>query len=79
MNRRDLIKYLLTTPIALTLDVEKMLWVPGEKKIFLVNNPYNHMWVYKPSLEQIKFFEKELKGLVLYGMAWKSYVRERKS
>lgn len=35
MNRRDFLKYLLATPIAAELDVEKLLWVPGEKKIFI--------------------------------------------
>lgn len=35
MNRRDLLKFLLTAPIAATLDVEKLLWIPGEKTIFL--------------------------------------------
>lgn len=34
MNRRDFIKYLLATPIAVNLDIEKLLWVP-EKTIFL--------------------------------------------
>lgn len=34
MNRRDFIKFLLTTPIAARLDVEQILWVPG-KTIFL--------------------------------------------
>lgn len=34
MNRRDFIKYLLSTPIAAKLDVEKLLWVP-EKTIFI--------------------------------------------
>ena len=28
MNRRDLLRLLLATPIAATLDVEKLLWVP---------------------------------------------------
>ncbi len=28
MNRRDLIKLLLSTPLAATLDYEKLLWVP---------------------------------------------------
>lgn len=29
MTRRDLLKILLTAPIAATLDVEKLLWVPS--------------------------------------------------
>ena len=35
MNRRDLLKYLLMTPAATFVDYEKLLWVPGEKKIFV--------------------------------------------
>lgn len=34
MKRRDFLRFLLASPIALQLDVEKLLWVPGEKKIF---------------------------------------------
>jgi hypothetical protein len=28
MNRRDMLKYLLSTPLALTVDYEKLLWTP---------------------------------------------------
>jgi hypothetical protein len=35
MNRRDFLKLLLSAPIAYQLDIEKLLWVPGEKTIFL--------------------------------------------
>lgn len=28
MNRRSFLKFLLSTPLALTVDVEKLLWVP---------------------------------------------------
>jgi hypothetical protein len=35
MNRRDLLKYLLMTPAATFVDYEKLLWMPGEKKIFI--------------------------------------------
>jgi hypothetical protein len=34
-TRRDFLKYLLATPIAASLDVEKMLWIP-EKTIFVM-------------------------------------------
>jgi hypothetical protein len=34
MNRRDFIRYLLATPIAAELDVEKLLWIL-EKKVFI--------------------------------------------
>lgn len=33
MNRRTLLKYLLSTPLALTLDLEKLLWVPNKSII----------------------------------------------
>jgi hypothetical protein len=34
MKRRDFLKYLLATPLAAELDVEKLLWIPEKKKIF---------------------------------------------
>lgn len=39
MHRRDFLRLLLATPIAMQLDVEKLLWVPGEKKIFIPEVP----------------------------------------
>lgn len=45
MHRRDFLKYLLATPIAAELDIEKLLWVP-EKTIFLptiVNDSIYHV------------------------------------
>lgn len=30
MSRRQLLRMLLMSPIAMTLDVEKLLWVPGQ-------------------------------------------------
>jgi hypothetical protein len=38
MKRRDFLKYLLATPLATELDVEKLLWVPN-KKIFVFASP----------------------------------------
>jgi hypothetical protein len=35
MNRRDFLKLLLSAPIAYELDIDKLLWVPGQKTIFL--------------------------------------------
>ncbi len=35
MKRRDFLRFLLTTPLTYELDVEKLLWVPGEKTIFI--------------------------------------------
>lgn len=44
LNRRDFLRALLSsTVVAATVDVEKLLWIPGEKKIFI------------PSERQIKF------------------------
>lgn len=37
-NRRDFLKILLSTPIAATLDVEKLLWVPDKTIIVLPPN-----------------------------------------
>jgi len=36
MNRRDLLKYLLSTPLATFVDYEKLLWVPN-KTIVVIN------------------------------------------
>lgn len=30
INRRTLLKWMLTTPLALTMDVEKLLWIPNQ-------------------------------------------------
>lgn len=30
MTRRDLLRLMLAAPIAATLDVEKLLWIPGQ-------------------------------------------------
>lgn len=56
MKRRDLLRYLLAAPIAATLDVEKLLWVPGEKAIFI------------PSARQLRFMEFD--RLMLYGIPY---------
>jgi hypothetical protein len=40
MHRRDLLKYLLTTPLATFVDYEKLLWVP-DKRIFIPNKNKN--------------------------------------
>ncbi len=34
MNRRDFLKFMLSTPLAATIDYEQLLWIPGEKTIF---------------------------------------------
>jgi len=35
MNRRTLLRLLAMGVIGHTLDVDKLLWIPGQKKIFL--------------------------------------------
>ena len=45
MNRRLFLRLLASSAIAQTIDVEKFLWVPGEKTIFL------------PSQAQINFMK----------------------
>lgn len=35
MNRRELLKLLAMGVVGHTLDVDRLLWVPGEKTIFL--------------------------------------------
>lgn len=53
MNRRQLLKLLASGVVGLTsgaLDVDRLLWVPGAKKIFL---PTNEDWLYKPTDSQI--------------------------
>lgn len=35
MNRREWLKLALTGAAGLTLDLDKLLWVPGHKKIFI--------------------------------------------
>jgi len=35
MHRRSFLKFLLSTPLAAVVDYEKLLWVPGEKTIFI--------------------------------------------
>lgn len=43
MNRRTLLKYLLTTPLAATIDYEQLLWIPNQQIVV-------------PSLPQIEFY-----------------------
>jgi hypothetical protein len=59
MNRRTLLKLLLTTPIAATLDVEKLLWTP-KQMIFI------------PSPKQVEvFYSSDGGGLIcLHGIPY---------
>jgi hypothetical protein len=43
MNRRQLLKLLGLGVIGHTLDVDRLLWVPGAKKIF-IPEPRNHVF-----------------------------------
>lgn len=52
MDRRDFIKYLLATPIAAELDIEKLLWqptktiwIPSQAQLDHMKNP-NIPWLY---------------------------------
>jgi len=49
MHRRSFLKFLLSTPLAAVVDYEKLLWVPGEKTIFI------------PSPKQVEIYN----GLIL--------------
>jgi hypothetical protein len=48
MKRRDLLKYLLATPLATFIDYEKLLWVP-DKTIVVVDKPSKIICVSNPS------------------------------
>ncbi len=53
MNRRQLLKLLASGVVGLSsnvLDVDRLLWVPGAKTIFL---PTDEAWLYKPTDAQI--------------------------
>jgi len=52
MTRRDLLKFFLITPF---IDYEKLLWIPGEKKIFVLN---------KPVLNETQLLAMELEKLI---------------
>src|SRR5258708_2049208 len=43
MHRRSFLHFLLATPLAAVIDYEKLLWIPGEKTIFI------------PSPKQVEF------------------------
>lgn len=60
MNRRDFLRGLLTVAagsVSGQLDIDRLLWVPGEKKIFI------------PSPKQIEFFTAADK-ISLYGIPY---------
>ena len=43
MNRRDLLKVLLGSAAATFVDYEKLLWVPGEKRIYLPSPTHTNL------------------------------------
>lgn len=44
MNRRQLLKFLLASPLALTMDVEQLLWTPGQQIVVpaLPRGPFDY-------------------------------------
>jgi hypothetical protein len=55
MTRRDLLKFFLVTSAAEFIDYEKLLWIPNEKKIFILN---------KPILNETQILAMELEKLI---------------
>lgn len=61
-TRRDFLKLLLSTPIAATLDVEKLLWVP-QTQIVVPEMPKVHRWggvvhfTFDGNGESLRYFE----------------------
>ena len=54
MTRRQLLKFLLTTPLAATLDYEKMLWIPGQQVVVpTVVSPLTTSQIVAMELERI--------------------------
>lgn len=53
MNRRSFLRLLAIGAIAETVDVERLLWIPGQKTIFLPET------IYHPSYSQILAIELE--------------------
>lgn len=59
MNRRELLKLLALGAAGTTLDVEKLLWVPGQKTIFLPTVKDNFSIVNLYAIE----YERAMKNL----------------
>ena len=60
MDRRDLLKYLLQTPLTLTIDYEKLLWIPGEKTIFIPSGRLTELQIVQAELERILPYARAL-------------------
>lgn len=54
MTRRQILKLLASGLIGHTLDVDKLLWIPEQKTIFL---PSEISWIHKPSTSEILALE----------------------
>lgn len=50
MNRRQLLKLLVSGVVGHTLDVDRLLWIPNRIKYFL---PSDVSWIHKPSIAEI--------------------------
>ena len=68
MDRRKFIQMIAAGSIAATFDVEKLLWLPGEKKIFIpspqIVNPSDISYIIAEELERMipqirKLFERD--------------------
>lgn len=65
MKRRDFLRFLLTTPLAYELDVEKLLWIPGEKTIFIPSSSLSYDNIILAELQNVVpklrvLFEKDV-------------------
>lgn len=60
MERRSFLKFLLATPLAAFVDYEKLLWIPGEKTIFIPS----------PVQQQVEIYNMILESPSLYGIPY---------
>ena len=60
MNRRQLLKLLGLGVIGHTLDVDRLLWVPGAKKIFIPEPRFSEAQIVAIELERVLPKVKEL-------------------
>lgn len=60
MNRRDFLKILLTTTAASYVDYEQLLWIPGEKTIFIPSGKINESQIIALELERVMYHVRQL-------------------
>jgi hypothetical protein len=60
MNRREILKLLGLGIVGHELDIDKLLWVPGQKKIFLPSKPITEAQIVAEELNRFIF---KMKGL----------------